>query len=447
MRELPAQLASLVALPNWVLWRWELTENKKTGEMGWTKVPYQVQTKFKASTNKSSTWATHAQAAAAPEQALATEAKYLQAVDPADAALHTRGGIGFVLTNTEIVAFDLDKCRNPDTGELKPWAQQLLEKSNSYAEVTPSKTGIRIIGTGSGAEIHRKLQVADGMSCEFFRRATRYITMTGDQLNDLGLSNLDGVMDAALAELEATKPQPKKPSAEQPGDNDEDPLSLIIRKGEHGKWGGDRSRAEIYVICEMLRRGHDRRAILAVLTDRANGISEKVLEQPNPHEYAERQVDHGVQLVTLATDKNCKPYPSQSNIRVAMLKLGVSVSYNTFSDQTMISGLSDFGPTLDDAGMIRLRLLIDQRFKLLVSKDMLHDVVTDTARLRAFHPVRDYLDLEALLAAGAGSQAPLDGVGSPLKRDRNGINAFWAANQPRQRSGQWLQGDLVQAWP
>jgi hypothetical protein len=38
--------------------------------------------------------------------------------------------------------------------------------------------------------------------------------------------------------------------------DDEDPLSYTIREGENGRYGGDRSQAEFFVLSEMLRRGY-----------------------------------------------------------------------------------------------------------------------------------------------------------------------------------------------
>jgi hypothetical protein len=361
---LPTALAGLKDQKHWVCWKYK---RSRTGKP--TKVPYQP-SNVKASTDDASTWSTY--------DAVATVA------DGFD-------GIGFVLTNTDLAAFDIDNCRDKETGAIDPWALDLIRRSGSYAEVSPSGAGIRIIGRGRGEEIHCKRKVANGVSCEIYRRATRYITVTGNALVDCSkLADIDGVMDATFAELTGgSRDQRTAPRSAEGG---EDLLAITIKQGEGGRFNGDRSSAEFYVINEMLRRGHDATAIAAVLLDRANGISEKVLEQSNPRKYAEDQINHAIKKITLSTNENGKPYASQSNIRVALLKLGIAVRHDVFADRTIVEGLSGFGPTLDDAAMIRLRLLIDQQFRFLVSKEMIFDVVTDTARLRSFHPVRDYLN-------------------------------------------------------
>jgi predicted P-loop ATPase len=72
--------------------------------------------------------------------------------------------------------------------------------------------------------------------------------------------------------------------------------------------------------------------------------------------------------------------------------MGVTLRYDMFADQVNITGLPGFGRVFDDAAARRLRLQIDQRFKIGVPKEMFWDVVLDAARLNEFHPVRDYLN-------------------------------------------------------
>ena len=115
--------------------------------------------------------------------------------------------VGFCLQGTDILAFDIDDCRDKETGALHPWAQALVERADSYTEVTPSGTGLRIIGHGSGPPLHRKLPVDDGVSCELYRKTTRYITVSGQQFGTAErLANLDALMDETLRELDKAKP-------------------------------------------------------------------------------------------------------------------------------------------------------------------------------------------------------------------------------------------------
>ena len=54
-------------------------------------------------------------------------------------------GIGFVFTeDSPFCGIDLDGCRNPQTGEIDQWAIPWINALNSYTEVSPSETGVKI---------------------------------------------------------------------------------------------------------------------------------------------------------------------------------------------------------------------------------------------------------------------------------------------------------------
>jgi putative DNA primase/helicase len=152
-------------LPNWIWWR--LEKNKDGAE---TKVPYVAGSWNRhASSTDPSTWTT-----------------FEGAVD--GAVLSSTQGIGFVIhgaaADKKIVGFDLDGCRNSKTGELSDWAQTLVYALESYTEVTPSGTGIRIWVVGKLPDGARVFNVdpAAGfghkVKIEVFDHA-RYFTITG----------------------------------------------------------------------------------------------------------------------------------------------------------------------------------------------------------------------------------------------------------------------------
>jgi putative DNA primase/helicase len=91
-------------------------------------------------------------------------------------------GIGFVFTDRDpFLGIDLDKCVD-ENGEIEPWAEQVIDCFQSYAEFSPSRTGIHIIirgrlpdGTGHscnglGANKAGKIEVYDRL---------RFFTVTG----------------------------------------------------------------------------------------------------------------------------------------------------------------------------------------------------------------------------------------------------------------------------
>lgn len=272
MSDLPAALAPLVGMPHWVVWRWEIG---KTGKR--TKVPYQpTRPRLKAKNNDRSSWAS-----------------YETARQVADAG--RADGVGFCLLGSPFAAFDLDDCRDPETGKVSPWAQALVNRVGSYTEVTVSGTGLRIIGTAAGSEVHRKQPSEDGGTIETYRQAARYIVMTGNVLPETPqvLRDIDVHIDEVVAELDAKKktgrtPRPSTSKPRQLGYDAE--VDDIIKNGCGDRYGGDRSKAVWRVINDLVRSGHSEDAIASVLLEKDNRISDHLYDQADPEGYARKQI-------------------------------------------------------------------------------------------------------------------------------------------------------------
>jgi primase-polymerase (primpol)-like protein len=96
----------------------------------------------------------------------------------AAARRHNYAGVGFVFTADDpYIGIDLDNCRDPQTGELKPWAADIVRQfPDAYVEASPSGTGIHIITRGV-APHNGKAAYHDG-AVEMYDRA-RYFTVSG----------------------------------------------------------------------------------------------------------------------------------------------------------------------------------------------------------------------------------------------------------------------------
>ena len=274
---LPTALAPLITRAHWVVWRWELNGQK------WAKVPYQPRRpQAKASSDDKSTWSDYD-----------TALRVLATHNDVD-------GVGFCLFDSDVAALDLDDCRNPQTGEIAPWARSLVNRAASYTEVTVSGTGLRIIGLGTGPEKHRKQPVEDGGSLETYRRAKRYIVMTGDVFNAHGLENIDKTIDEVVSELDAKK---KKPTSPVPSSTKGLPCDLaallyIPDAGAGVPTGGYPSRSELLFgfINRALRAGVNDEAIVAACLD-AQYAGKAIYEhvQDNGGEtYIGRQIEHAL---------------------------------------------------------------------------------------------------------------------------------------------------------
>jgi putative DNA primase/helicase len=273
---LPPALAPLATEWRWTCWKWVEKNGKRNKE------PFQGHNlSWHASLKKPTTW--NALDVCLKAQAAGEMDGIMFALGKADSGY------------SDIAAIDIDDCRNKDSGSLHPLAAALINRAHTYVEITPSQQGLRIIGRAQGATIHRKFNVADGVSCELYRKADRFICVTGQQLGETQeLADIDALLDELLVELETLK---KKNTTNNNKDNGADKYDLVslIKDGCGTDFGGDRSRAVWHVINQLLKRGDDPEAIIATITDPANGISAHCLDQSNPEAYARRQVEKAQQ--------------------------------------------------------------------------------------------------------------------------------------------------------
>ncbi|QKY22044.1 hypothetical protein B4589_016650 (plasmid) [Halolamina sp. CBA1230] len=136
----------------WVCWREEERDGKPT------KIPVTPGAGGFASATESETWSS-----------FETALDYTE-TEHAD-------GIGFVFTDDDpIVGVDLDDCRDPETDDVDDAALDIIERLDSYTEVSPSGTGYHVLVTG---------ELPDGRnrrgSVELYDTA-RFFTVTGDHV-------------------------------------------------------------------------------------------------------------------------------------------------------------------------------------------------------------------------------------------------------------------------
>jgi hypothetical protein len=367
IHNLPAALNPLKSRDNWVLWKWERGRNPNSGASAkWTKVPYQPSGRRADSTDRS------------------TYSSYQQVIE----AVANFDGIGFCIGN-DIAAFDVDKCRNSETGGIHPWATQLMEDAQTYAEVTISGTGLRVIGFGQGAAGGRKQPVGDGVTCESYRGGGRYIVMTGVSIHDMPLANIDAVMDATVIALDVLNDRQTNGSGATATSDDE--LWASIKDGGGGRHGVTRSENLWWVINEMVRRGYDKVKIKKTIVDRSHGISEHIYDQNNPLKYADKQIVKATEDLRFdPVDRHNRPKPTTVNGYIAIYKSGWSFRYDEFSDR-MLMCKNDKIKDIDDADIIHIKIFFERNWHLFMSKASILDLVVESSRLNTFHPVRDYL--------------------------------------------------------
>ena len=171
-------------LPRWVAWQ---AERRGPPDAPPPKVPYSPATGRLASATDPASWGTRA------------EAEVRAALLPRPCGL---GGVGIVLGDFgdgwTLAGVDLDTCTGAD-GALEPWADAVVTRLATYAETSPSGTGVKLFGLISAADLpviraalgnqggkawKRSNGAAGHPPAIEFYTAGRYFTLTGLHLPD-----------------------------------------------------------------------------------------------------------------------------------------------------------------------------------------------------------------------------------------------------------------------
>ena len=146
---IPSELKGMNA---WVMWSYR----ERSGN--WTKVPRMIDGKNASSTD-TTTWASYG--------------------DVVDTLIMDEGfdGIGLML-GADVQGIDLDDCRDPASGVLSDFAQEVLDRVDGYAETSPSGTGIKIFTRSNLDGGRTKKEIG----LELYKDG-RYFTVTGHGIN------------------------------------------------------------------------------------------------------------------------------------------------------------------------------------------------------------------------------------------------------------------------
>lgn len=121
-------------LNQWILWQTIVRDGKPT------KIPFQVNG-TPAKSNDATTWNA-----------------FTNVTNCYGDGKHS--GIGFVFNADDpFYGVDLDGCRDPETLKVSDWAREIILKFGTYAEVSPSQTGVKLFGRGEPPVSGRKVMV------------------------------------------------------------------------------------------------------------------------------------------------------------------------------------------------------------------------------------------------------------------------------------------------
>lgn len=145
----------LQELAQWVCWQARPKDNGKLD-----KVPISPKTGRNASHSNPKTWGTFQQALARYQG-------------------DKLAGIGFVFSKDDpYTGVDLDTCRDLKTGNIEPWALQIIQDLTTYTEISPSGTGLHVIAKATLPGGGRKNEQLEVYSSQ------RFFTITGEHLGE-----------------------------------------------------------------------------------------------------------------------------------------------------------------------------------------------------------------------------------------------------------------------
>jgi len=234
---------ALRAAIRWVLWRLVWRANAD-GKGKWDKVPFQTSGKA-AKPNDATTWTNFEKVKAAykPE-------KY--------------DGIGFMLGGG-FAGVDLDDAIDSETGELATWANDIVRQFNTYCELSPSATGVKLIGHGLWTGDRHRWKHETG-EIEVYSEK-RYFTITGVLVGETTkVANIQTALDELAGEThkpDDIPPPPRAPGAGGSALSDDEELirkAMAAKNGDKFRrlWAGDTSghgkddSAADLALCDML---------------------------------------------------------------------------------------------------------------------------------------------------------------------------------------------------
>ena len=229
----------------WCVWRYEEREGKPT------KVPYNPRTSVKAKSNNVGTFGTFEQACFAKD-------------------MNGFDGIGIGVFD-DICAIDIDHCI--EDGVFSDMASEIFELMNSYTEISPSGTGLRILFRAPGFRYDKTRYYINNQKlgleiyCAGF--TNKFVTITGNAVHMAGINNRSDELQEILGRF--MRREVRQNHKANYGNNK--PViklsfsdSLLIRKAEKAQNGdlfkrlmggdcsdydGDESRADM-ALCNIL---------------------------------------------------------------------------------------------------------------------------------------------------------------------------------------------------
>ena len=393
------ELKSLAELPRWVAWRNE----ERNGKV--TKVPYATPHK-KARADDPSTWRSR-------NDAEATAAQIVGGLG---------GGVGIELGDLgdglAIGGLDLDTCRGED-GTVEQWALDVLAAFDTYAEVSPSSTGLKaffLYDTSALPELRMAMQTEYGKAWKragghhppaielhlgnrYFAVTEQHFASTPPEFREveagklLCLIRVEGPEFARTGRRSGTSPKtgsPERPASSarvQSAGNDGSRSAKAFKVGVSvRRMGGGFDEMK-----EALIQDPDTKAWLEEKGLASGGRElERIWDRSNRTRTGEELPSWWNQL-----QKNDRGQPHGNLFNVLLALRSDTSLENLFGYDEMLRAAMLMKPAaapVTDIDVGHLQEWLQKRGLEKISKDVTHQAVDLRASELAFHPIRDYLE-------------------------------------------------------
>jgi hypothetical protein len=375
-------LADLLEDRQWVAWR-----NEQRGD-DVTKVPYASATQ-QAQSDNPETWLAHDPAVRVRDEIVANG---------------MGGGVGIMLGRCGdlwIAGVDLDTCRDRATGEIEQWAQDILDRLDTYAEISPGRAGVKVFPLIDPADIPALRGIMGTQHGRQFKRANggghppaielyishRYFAVTWQALGDYELRTVP--LDDLRWLIEEAGP-------------------AFVGKGKGGNGATDNSRsAAAFRMGGQMRRGGATYEQLrdAVRTDLATADWYREKGAANNERELRRiwdRVEHGAEWLDRCQKTDKGPRSNLANAMLALREvpeLRGLLAYDEMACSPLLlravpatEDRDDLPRVLRDEDVTALQEWLQLAGLASLGRDIIHQAAYRRAREAAFHPVRQYLE-------------------------------------------------------
>ena len=186
--QLPKQLEALRDRKIWLCYPLIWNEKKHSGVGGYDKPPINPYTLYNASSDDPRSLATYDEAAAQVGKTAHVRVKGVDGLLDVEIA-----GVGIAFSGTGVFGLDLDNVVDRGRRVMTREAGEIMQKLDSYTEVSPSGTGLHVIALGELPKDIKKLakpkkDIFGTDKAEYQLFDSGYMTVSGDVVGDYQVS-------------------------------------------------------------------------------------------------------------------------------------------------------------------------------------------------------------------------------------------------------------------